>query len=127
MPKKSLEPCLTQLPLVLFVVPVNARICCRLWAKRERNACRHPHPDSSQRWIENQPARAAPILTMVRDTFGGYTLEGPFEGDWVADDGRVYEESNYRLEVLVPSNRVQEARDVFSRIGKQLGQRSDLL
>ncbi len=40
------------------------------------------------------------------------------------DDGRVYEESNYRLEVLVPSSRVQEAREIFSRIGKQLGQRA---
>ena len=64
------------------------------------------------------------ILTTVRDAFGGYTLEGPFEGAWVADDGRVYEESNYRLEVLVPSSRVQEARETFSRIGKQLGQRA---
>jgi hypothetical protein len=51
-------------------------------------------------------------------------LEGPFEGAWVADDGRVYEESSYRLEVLVTSDRVQEARDVFTRIGKQLGQRA---
>src|SRR5438309_4483938 len=39
------------------------------------------------------------ILTLVRDTFGGYTLEGPFEGAWVADDGRVYEEASYRPEL----------------------------
>ena len=64
------------------------------------------------------------ILTLVRDTFGGYTLEGPFEGAWVADDGRVYEETSFRLEVLVPPDRVREAQDLFVRIGKQLGQRA---
>ena len=64
------------------------------------------------------------VLTLVRDTYGGYSLEGPFEGAWVADDGRVYEETSYRLEVLVPSERVREARELFTRIGKQLGQRA---
>jgi hypothetical protein len=64
------------------------------------------------------------ILTLVRDSFGGYTLEGPFQGSWVADDGRVYEETSYRLEVLVPPERLSEARDLFKRMGKQLGQRA---
>ena len=64
------------------------------------------------------------FLTLVRDTFGGYTLEGPFQGAWVADDGRVYEETSYRLEVVVPPNRVSEAQALFIRIGKQLGQRA---
>ena len=64
------------------------------------------------------------ILNLVRDTFGGYTLEGPFEGAWVADDGRVYEETSYRLEVLVPPKRLSEARELFKRIGKRLGQRA---
>ncbi len=64
------------------------------------------------------------ILTLVRDTFGGYSLEGPFEGAWVADDGSVYEESSYRLEVLVSPERVPEARKLFMRMGKQLGQRA---
>lgn len=64
------------------------------------------------------------ILNLVRDTFGGYTLEGPFEGAWVADDGRVYEATSYRLEVLVPPERVSEARVLFTRVGKQLGQRA---
>jgi hypothetical protein len=35
------------------------------------------------------------ILTLVRDTLGGYSLEGPFQGAWTADDGRVYEEASY--------------------------------
>jgi hypothetical protein len=64
------------------------------------------------------------LLTVVRDTFGGYTLEGPFAGAWVADDGRVYEETSYRLEVLVPADRVSEARDLFMGVGRQLGQRA---
>jgi hypothetical protein len=63
-------------------------------------------------------------LGLVGDTFGGYTLEGPFEGAWVADDGRVYEETSYRLEVLVPPERVSEVRALFTRVGKQLGQRA---
>jgi hypothetical protein len=64
------------------------------------------------------------FLTLVRDTFGGYTLEGPFEGAWIADDGQVYEETSYRLEVLVPAERVREARELFTRLGRQLGQRA---
>jgi hypothetical protein len=64
------------------------------------------------------------VLTAIRDTFGGYTLEGPFEGAWVAEDGRVYHETSYRLEVLVPAQRVSEARELFTRMGKQLGQRA---
>ena len=35
------------------------------------------------------------ILTRVRDAFDGYSLEGPFEGAWVADDGLAYEETSY--------------------------------
>jgi hypothetical protein len=64
------------------------------------------------------------ILTLVRNTFGGYTLEGPFEGAWVGDDGQVYEETSYRLEVLVPAKRVKDAKELFTRVGKQLGQRA---
>lgn len=72
--------------------------------------------------IISKRARRA-ILTLVRDAFGGYTLEGPFEGSWVADDGRVYEETSYRLEVLIPQS-VSEARELFTRIGRRLGQRA---
>src|SRR5437763_14608024 len=64
------------------------------------------------------------LLTLVRDTFGGYTLEGPFQGVWVADDDRAYAETSYRLEVVVPPERVSDARELFLRIGKQLGQRA---
>ncbi len=64
------------------------------------------------------------ILRQVRDTFGGYTLEGPFQGTWVADDGTVYEETSYRLEVLIEPGQLQVARELVIGIGKQLGQRA---
>ena len=54
----------------------------------------------------------------------GIRWEGPFEGAWVADDGRVYEETSYRLEVMVSPERVSEARALFTRTGRQLGQRA---
>jgi hypothetical protein len=63
-------------------------------------------------------------LNLVRDQFRGYSLEGPFQGTWVADDGQTYEETSYRLEVLVPDDRLSEARALFIQIGRQLGQRA---
>ena len=64
------------------------------------------------------------VLRQVRDAFGGYSLEGPFQGVWVADDGKVYEETSYRLEVVIGPGELQEAREMVIRIGKQLGQRA---
>src|SRR4029453_9724291 len=64
------------------------------------------------------------ILNRVCDAFGGYTLEGPFQGAWVADDGQRYEETSYRLEVIVAPEEVNEARELFVSIGAQLGQRA---
>jgi hypothetical protein len=62
------------------------------------------------------------ILNRVRDAFGGYSLDGPFEGSWVADDGRVYTETSYRLEVLIQPERLAEVKGMFMDIGRQLGQ-----
>jgi hypothetical protein len=64
------------------------------------------------------------ILNRVCNAFGGYSLEGPFQGAWVADDGELYEETSYRLEVIVPAKRVNEARELFISIGAQLDQRA---
>jgi len=64
------------------------------------------------------------LLSRVCDAFGGYTPEGPFQGAWVADDGKLYEETSYRLEVIVPSDEVKAARELFMKIGLQLGQRA---
>jgi hypothetical protein len=73
---------------------------------------------------KKSPRERHAILTLVRDTFGGYTLEGPFQGAWVSDDGRVYEEASYRLEVVISPERASEARQLFVLIGKKLGQRA---
>ena len=64
------------------------------------------------------------ILRQVRDAFGGYTLEGPFQGAWGADDGTVYEETSYRLEVIIEPGQLQMARELVIGIGKQLDQRA---
>jgi hypothetical protein len=64
------------------------------------------------------------ILNRVCDAFGGYSLEGPFHGAWVADDGKRYEETSYRLEVVVAPGDVKAARELFLSIGLQLGQRA---
>ena len=47
-----------------------------------------------------------------------------YEGAWVGDDGRVYEETSYRREVLVPPKRLGEVRQLFLQLGRQLGQRA---
>jgi len=64
------------------------------------------------------------VLRQVRDSFGGYSLEGPFQGSWVADDGKAYEETSYRLEIIIEPGQIQEARESVIRIGRQLGQRA---
>jgi hypothetical protein len=92
--------------------------------KRQNNARRDPHPHRSQRWIDNQPTRAAGVADARPGHFWRIQVVRPFEGAWVADDGREYVEKSYRLEVLVPPERVPEAKALFTRIGKQLGQRA---
>jgi hypothetical protein len=64
------------------------------------------------------------VLSLVRDTFGGYSLEGPYRGAWIADHGEVYEEESYRLEIVVATERLSEAREICMKIGRQLGQRA---
>jgi hypothetical protein len=64
------------------------------------------------------------ILKRVRDAFKGYSLEGPFDGAWVARDGRVYEERSHRLEVVILREEINKARQLFVSIGRQLGQRA---
>jgi hypothetical protein len=64
------------------------------------------------------------LLEPVRKAFTGYSLEGPFLGTWVDREGTVYQERSYKLEVVVPRERVEEARQLFMVIGRQLGQRA---
>ena len=64
------------------------------------------------------------ILDRICDAFNGYSLEGPHQGAWVSADGKVYREESYKLEVIVPPERVKEVRAHFARIGKRLGQKA---
>ncbi len=64
------------------------------------------------------------ILNRVLDEFHGYSLEGPFQGGWIADDGVRYEETSYRLEIVITPARLDEARDLCIAIGEELGQRA---
>jgi|SRR5882724_3113632 len=64
------------------------------------------------------------ILDRVRKKFRGYSYEGPSYGAWVAADGAVYEERSFRLEVVVPPEKVKAVQMHFRKIGKQLGQRA---
>jgi hypothetical protein len=78
------------------------------------------HNDGSKVGIRELRA----IVNRVFNAFRGYSLEGPFKGGWIAEDGEVYEEMSYRLEVVVPPERVKEARELFMSIGIQLRQRA---
>jgi hypothetical protein len=73
---------------------------------------------------EISEAELTRILNRVCDKFFGYSWEGPCHGAWVSTDGAVYREESYKLEVVVPPERVKQARAHFARIGKQLGQKA---
>ncbi len=79
----------------------------------------HRNDDSKISAIERRE-----LLRQVRDAFGGYSLEGPFEGAWVADDRRVYEETNYRLEIIIDPGQLEEVRALVIHIGRELSQRA---
>ena len=64
------------------------------------------------------------IKRQVWETFGGLSLDGPGSGVWVADDGAVYDETSYMLQVHCDRDRYQEARELVMQIGRQLGQRA---
>jgi hypothetical protein len=64
------------------------------------------------------------IINRILDTFHGYSMEGPMQGGWVAKDGKRYVENSFRMEIVVGDDRVDEARELFMSIGRQLGQRA---
>ena len=71
-----------------------------------------------------QPDELEAIKRQVWEAFGGLSLDGPGQGVWLADDGTVYDETSYMLQVYCDRDRYQEARDLVIRIGRQLGQRA---
>ncbi|ETX06897.1 MAG: hypothetical protein ETSY2_14355 [Candidatus Entotheonella gemina] len=64
------------------------------------------------------------IKRRVWEAFGGLSIDGPGTGVWVADDGTVYDETSYILQVHCDRARYQEARELVTQIGRQLGQQA---
>ena len=62
------------------------------------------------------------ILNDVRNAFCGFSLDGPGEGSWVGDDGRIYDEKSWVLTVVCGRERYHEARLMVIEIGRRLGQ-----
>ncbi len=64
------------------------------------------------------------ITEEVFEVFGGCTVEGPGRGIWGDDEGRVYSEDSFRLEVACERGQYAEARETVLRIGRRLGQKA---
>ena len=64
------------------------------------------------------------IKRQVWEAFGGLSIDGPGSGVWIADDGTIYEENSYMLQVHCDRSQYQEARELIISIGRQLGQRA---
>lgn len=64
------------------------------------------------------------IKRQVWETFGGLSIDGPGSGVWIADDGAIYEENSYVLQVHCDRSQYHEARELIISIGRQLGQRA---
>jgi hypothetical protein len=64
------------------------------------------------------------IKRQIWEAFGGLSLDGPGSGVWVADDGTIYEEASYMVQVHCDRSQYHEARALVVSIGRQLGQRA---
>jgi hypothetical protein len=62
------------------------------------------------------------IYSRIRDTFGGYSLDGPGLGAWTDSDGTVYQEQSYVLTIVADRSRRDEVRQMIRDIGRELGQ-----
>jgi hypothetical protein len=69
-----------------------------------------------------EPVERQEILDEVVKRFGGFSLDGPGEGGWMADDGTVYAEASYVLTIQCPRDRYPEMRALVIDIGKRLHQ-----
>ena len=64
------------------------------------------------------------IADEVFQLFGGCTMESPGTGVWAAEEGKVYSEESFRLEVACDRNQYAEAREMVLSIGKRLRQKA---
>jgi len=73
---------------------------------------------------ESTAERREEVLREAQVKFGGYTLSGPDQGSWRDDDGRVYSEASYGLEIFCDTARLTEAREFVVWAGKRLSQKA---
>src|SRR5205085_10911597 len=65
------------------------------------------------------------ILVTLRVQFGGVTVEGEVEGQWVDEaDGRVYHDRSVKVTVACDRSRLHEAEEAVREIGRRLGQKA---
>lgn len=64
-------------------------------------------------WVEDELTRR----------FGGYTLEGVFEGAYL-DNGRIVREKSRRYLVAVPRDRLDELKEFLREVKSRFGQKS---
>jgi hypothetical protein len=65
------------------------------------------------------------ILAGLRVQFGGLTVDGEVEGQWVDEaDGKVYRDRSLKVTVACDRERLQEAEEAVREIGRRLGQKA---
>src|SRR5205085_966588 len=65
------------------------------------------------------------ILVALRVQFGGLTVEGEVEGQWLDEtDGKVYCDRSVKVTVACDRSRLPEAEEAVREIGRRLGQKA---
>lgn len=65
------------------------------------------------------------ILAGLRARFGGVTVDGEIEGQWVDQtDGKVYRDRSLKVTVACDRERLHEAEEAVREIGRQLEQKA---
>ncbi len=62
------------------------------------------------------------IRRMIADQFGGVSVDGPGQGAWIGEDGRMYDEASYVVTFATERIRYAEARNLVIKIGQMLEQ-----
>jgi hypothetical protein len=65
------------------------------------------------------------ILTELRVRFGGVTIDGEVEGQWVDEsDGTLYRDRSLKITVACDRERLHEAEEAVRAIGRRLEQKA---
>lgn len=67
----------------------------------------------------------AQIVASFWQRFGGSTIEGKTQGDWVdPDDGTHYRDECWKLVVVTTPDRWPEVEELIVEVGRELGQKA---